>query len=121
MLALLSHRVAECFPKDTYSKAAKAELAKSYDSAFKFYIKAAELFLHIARSSDNEKDKAKIKGSAAKALERAEKIKAFTEKNKAGPSSGNATNGGLEMNLTPVGVNYFSARELPQSFVKPIC
>ncbi|KAJ7578544.1 hypothetical protein C8J56DRAFT_1016524 [Mycena floridula] len=93
-----------------YSKAAKAEFSKDYDLAFGLYIKATELFLHLARTGlDNEPDKIRMKTKASKALERAEKIKALTERIKSS-SQRNPDN-----ILTPVGVNHFSAQE--QSYV----
>ncbi|KAK0454341.1 hypothetical protein EV421DRAFT_1756269 [Armillaria borealis] len=100
--------------ENTYSKAAKAELGKKYDIAFRLYIKAAEIFLHLSRSNDaREQEKSKWKTSASKALERAEKIKAFTQQKATSPSSSQST--GTEnrsnMTLTPVGVDHFSERE----------
>ncbi|KAJ7099454.1 hypothetical protein B0H15DRAFT_771653, partial [Mycena belliarum] len=89
--------------KSTYAKAVKAEFAKDYDTAFRLYIKAAEAFLHLSRAVDRERDKPKWKTCAGKALERAEKIKAFVEKS-SDPSRS-------EARLTPVGVDYFSPHE----------
>ncbi|KAG6877651.1 hypothetical protein C0993_005276 [Termitomyces sp. T159_Od127] len=95
----------------TYSKAAKSELSRDYDVAFRLYVKSAELYLHLSRTeSDNATAQvAKWKASAAKALERAEKIKAFMDKRKTlnphATSAGNAS-----MTLTPVGIDHFSAR-----------
>ncbi|KAF7297900.1 Calpain catalytic domain-containing protein [Mycena chlorophos] len=84
-----------------YAKAVKAEYNKELDNAFRLYVKAAETFLHLGRAIDNQRDKAKHKASAGKALERAERIKAFVEKSKsaAGPQT-----------LTPVAVDHFSPR-----------
>ena len=59
-----------------YAKATKAELNKDLDSAFKSYIEAAKAFLHLSRSSSDEKLQTKLKSDAGKALQRAEKIKA---------------------------------------------
>lgn len=102
----------------TYSKATEAELAKSYDSAFRLYIKSANAYLHLSRSASSEAQKAKWKASASKGLERAEKIKSFVAKQKAGGSTSvvGQTEGvslGIdsEMRLTPVGVDHFSPRE----------
>lgn len=69
----------------------------------------------------NEAQKAKWKASASKALERAEKIKSFVEKKKAGGSTSTPgqTEGVVpgvdlsEMRLTPVRVDHFSPREWP--------
>jgi calpain-7 len=82
------------------SKAAKAEFAKEYDQAFRLYIKAAESFLHLSRSpTQSDKSKQQWKTNAAKALERAERIKKFSEKS--APS----------LRLTPVAINHFSPRK----------
>ncbi|KAJ7287023.1 hypothetical protein C8J57DRAFT_1282596 [Mycena rebaudengoi] len=92
--------------ESTYAKAVQAELSKDFDAAFRLYIKAAESFLHLSRSVNQEKEKSKWKGNAAKALERAEKIKAFVERSKPAPSAPRS-----ESTLTPVGVDYFSQHE----------
>ncbi|KAK0183648.1 hypothetical protein F5146DRAFT_1085661 [Armillaria mellea] len=100
--------------ENTYSKAAKAELGKKYDIAFRLYIKAAEIFLHLSRSNDaREQEKSKWNTSASKALERAEKIKAFTQQKATSPSSSQSTGTENRSNitLTPVGVDHFSERE----------
>ncbi|SJK98157.1 uncharacterized protein ARMOST_01418 [Armillaria ostoyae] len=100
--------------ENTYSKAAKAELGKKYDIAFRLYIKAAEIFLHLSRSNDaREQERSKWKTSASKALERAEKIKAFTQQRATSPSSSQSpgTENRSNMTLTPVGVDHFSERE----------
>ncbi|KAJ7935279.1 hypothetical protein B0H13DRAFT_2304939 [Mycena leptocephala] len=93
--------------ESTYAKAVRAEFSKDYDSAFRLYIKAAESFLYLSRSVDHDKEKSKWKTSAGKALERAEKIKAFIDKAKA-PSSDPSR---PEARLTPVGVDHFSPQE----------
>ena len=81
------------------AKAAKAEFAKEYDQAFRLYIKAAESFLHLSRSTtQSDKSKQQWKANAAKALERAERIKKFAEKS---PNT----------HLTPVPINHFSPRK----------
>ncbi|KAJ7108465.1 hypothetical protein C8R43DRAFT_905383, partial [Mycena crocata] len=90
--------------KSIYAKAVKAEFSKDFDAAFRLYIKAAESFLHLSRSVGPERDKARCKSGAGKALERAEKIKAFAEK------SGPAVATDLSR-LTPVGVDHFSPQE----------
>ncbi|KAJ2918270.1 hypothetical protein MD484_g2135, partial [Candolleomyces efflorescens] len=100
-----------------YTKATRAELSKRFNEAFKHYIKAAELFLHLSRSSkSSEKDKAKWKSSAQKALDRAEKIKAFTEKSPR--SVGSSTervsseiDSTPEVRLAPVAINHFASHE----------
>ncbi|KAF8627516.1 hypothetical protein AX15_004392 [Amanita polypyramis BW_CC] len=104
----------------TYTKATQAELAKNYDAAFRLYIKAAEGYLHLSRLSGTagEAQKTKWKASATRALERAEKIKSFTEKQRTGGTASVAGRGdnaplgiGVEVRLTPVGINYFSPQE----------
>ncbi|KAG7449916.1 cysteine proteinase [Guyanagaster necrorhizus] len=97
----------------TYSKAAKAELGKKYDIAFRLYIKAAEIFLHLSRSNNaREQEKSKWKTSASKALERAEKIKAFTQQQATSPTNNQSgPENRLNMTLTPVAVDHFSERE----------
>ncbi|KDR76346.1 hypothetical protein GALMADRAFT_247750 [Galerina marginata CBS 339.88] len=96
------------------SKASRAEFAKNYDQAFGLYIKAAESFLHLSRSSTaDDTSKQRWKSNAAKALERAEKIKRFIERPRASitsPSSPTPTST-KELRLTPVGINHFSPQE----------
>ncbi|KAJ6593314.1 hypothetical protein B0H19DRAFT_1215467 [Mycena capillaripes] len=93
--------------ESTYAKAVKAEFSKDYDAAFRLYIKAAESFLHLSRSVNQDRDKTKWKTSAGKALERAEKIKAFVDKSKTSSSDPSRS----EARLTPVGVDHFSPQE----------
>ncbi|KAH9920918.1 uncharacterized protein B0H18DRAFT_1121645 [Fomitopsis serialis] len=59
----------------TYSKAAKSELHGDFDRAFGLYVKAAEAFLHLGQISDDARQRSRCKDHAAKALERAEKIR----------------------------------------------
>lgn len=56
-------------------KAAKAELAREYDSAFKLNIEAAQTYLFLTRNTTNEGTKAQLRAVSAKVLERAERIK----------------------------------------------
>ncbi|KAK7057703.1 calpain catalytic domain-containing protein [Favolaschia claudopus] len=93
--------------ESTYAKAVKAEFAKDYDAAFRLYIKAAESYLHLSRSADHDRDKTKYKTSAGKALERAEKIKAFVNKTKSPLNDPSA----VQNRLTPVAVDHFSPQE----------
>ncbi|RXW16410.1 hypothetical protein EST38_g9440 [Candolleomyces aberdarensis] len=97
-----------------YAKATRAELSRRFNEAFKHYIKAAELFLHLSRSpKSTEKDKAKWKSNAQKALDRAEKIKAFTEKSpkqvgsptERVPSELDPT---ADVRLAPVAIDHFA-------------
>ncbi|KAF5375552.1 hypothetical protein D9615_009158 [Tricholomella constricta] len=97
-------------------KAAKAELARDYDLAFRLYVKAAELFLHLSRSgTGTQTQAAKWKASAGKALQRAEKIKAFVDKQKGQASQHSAAIGSpsteSNVNLTPIGIDHFSIQE----------
>ncbi|KAG5351927.1 hypothetical protein C0989_004474 [Termitomyces sp. Mn162] len=99
----------------TYSKAAKAELSRDYDVAFRLYVKSAELYLHLSRTwSDNfSVQTGKWKASAAKALERAEKIKAFVDKRKTSnqhDATSTVDTSGVSTILTPVGIDHFSPR-----------
>ncbi|KAI9062454.1 cysteine proteinase [Trametes sanguinea] len=62
-----------------YSKAANAELAKEYDRAFGQYVKAAEQFLFLSRKTTDDRVRTLYRSQAAKALERAEKIRAVKQ------------------------------------------
>ncbi|GBE80774.1 Calpain-like protease palB/RIM13 [Sparassis crispa] len=77
----------------TYAKAAKAELEKDLDRAFRLYIKAAEGFLYISQYAADSSLRTTSRNEAAKALERAEKIKL------------------IRQDLTPVIKNHFSDQE----------
>ncbi|TFL06986.1 hypothetical protein BDV98DRAFT_557061 [Pterulicium gracile] len=79
--------------QDTYSKAVKSELAQNYDTAFRLYTEATELFLHLARSHPTQAEKWRT--SAGRALERAEKLKQFASAQKA-------------VHLTPPAANSFA-------------
>lgn len=94
-----------------YAKATKAELAQNYDNAFRLYVQATELYLHLGRTNTlGERDKANCKAQAAKALDRAERIKAFVKKTqKKDALKGHPTDTPPTI-LTPVGINYFSPR-----------
>ncbi|KAL4248263.1 peptidase C2 family protein [Abortiporus biennis] len=61
----------------SYAKAAKAELNREFDKAFRLYIKSAEDFLHISGKTADHTIRTTCKTQAAKALERAEKIRAI--------------------------------------------
>lgn len=82
-------------------------------------MKSAELYLHLSRlSKANDKDESRWKGNAGKALQRAEKIKAFVEKSNSVPGSIAASSADLststisELRLTPIGIDHFSRRAL---------
>ncbi|OSC96512.1 cysteine proteinase [Trametes coccinea BRFM310] len=62
-----------------YSKAANAELAKDFDRAFGQYVKAAEHFLFLSRKTTEDRLRTSYRSQAAKALERAEKIRAVKQ------------------------------------------
>ncbi|TFY79590.1 hypothetical protein EWM64_g4422 [Hericium alpestre] len=63
-------------PEATYNKAAKAELSKNYDAAFRGYIDAATAYLALSRSAVDARSQTRLRSQASKALERAERIKA---------------------------------------------
>lgn len=93
----------------TSSKATQAEYAKDYDQAFRLYLKAAEYFLHLSRSAQTtEKNKQQWKINARKCLERAEKIKTFSEPSRIE----NAPTAQPSVRLTPIGIDHFSPRML---------
>ncbi|KAF9462395.1 hypothetical protein BDZ94DRAFT_1261255 [Collybia nuda] len=103
-----------------YNKATRAELSRNYDLAFKLYIKAAELYLHLSRTSKgHDKIEAQWKANAGKALQRAEKIKAYVNQSK--PKSGtnlrandqenSSTSSDWGLTLTPIGIDHFSKQE----------
>ncbi|PSR72714.1 hypothetical protein PHLCEN_2v11409 [Hermanssonia centrifuga] len=76
-----------------YSKATKAEIERDFDRAFQLYIKAAEEYLHLSRSSSDNSVRETCKSEAGKALERAEKIKI------------------VKRDLTPIVTNHFAKGE----------
>ncbi|KAI6115989.1 hypothetical protein F5141DRAFT_1201863 [Pisolithus sp. B1] len=64
-----------------YARGAKSELSSDFSAAFHLYLAAADKFLHISRSESlNPTFRARCKASAARALERAEKIKKASER-----------------------------------------
>ena len=73
------------------AKATRAEGTNDYDTAFMTYIQAAKSFLHISQTAPAGSLREKSKSSAAKCLERAERIKA------------------AKKDLTPVRKDIFSA------------
>ncbi|KAJ3824781.1 hypothetical protein F5880DRAFT_1479544, partial [Lentinula raphanica] len=98
-----------------YTKATKFELARNFDSAFRSYIKAAELFLHHSRhTSATESDKTQWKKSASKALDRAERIRQLSENSRPSQSSASGQSEAATQ-LTPVDIDYFSPEQ--QSYV----
>ncbi|KAJ3986206.1 hypothetical protein F5890DRAFT_1572426 [Lentinula detonsa] len=104
--------------ESAYTKATKSELARDFDSAFRLYIKAAELFLHLSRSaSATDQARSQWKKSASKALDRAERIRQVSEKSRLSPSSASGQSEAATK-LTPVGVDYFSPEQ--QSYVSQI-
>ncbi|KAJ3709385.1 hypothetical protein C8R42DRAFT_693068 [Lentinula raphanica] len=101
--------------ESTYTKATKFELARNFDSAFRSYIKAAELFLHHSRhTSATESDKTRWKKSASKALDRAERIRQLSENSRPSQSSASGQSEAATQ-LTPVDIDYFSPEQ--QSYV----
>lgn len=68
-----------------YTRAARAEHSSDFSTAFRLYLSAADAFLHLSRSESlNLAFQTRCKASAAKALERAEKIKKASERPGAG-------------------------------------
>ncbi|KAH9067737.1 hypothetical protein EDB87DRAFT_1678124 [Lactarius vividus] len=59
-----------------YARAAKAELAKDLDTAFRLYIQAATAFLNASREAAHPRPQGQARKDAERALERAERIKA---------------------------------------------
>lgn len=57
------------------NKAARAEIARDFDLAFKTYLSAAQAFLAIHKSSTDAQVSIRAKAEAAKCLTRAEKLK----------------------------------------------
>lgn len=108
----------EAHAQANYAKATKAELSRQFNQAFQYYVKSAELYLHLSGSEGGkEKDRVKWKANAEKALLRAEKIKSFSDKTTAQPTSFVTERKGLdadsaEVRLTPVAVNHFASRTL---------
>ncbi|KAI6007673.1 hypothetical protein F5J12DRAFT_85857 [Pisolithus orientalis] len=63
-----------------YARGAKSELSSDFSAAFRLYLAAADAFLHLSRSESlNPVFRTRCKANAAKALERAEKIKKASE------------------------------------------
>ncbi|KAI9441524.1 hypothetical protein H4582DRAFT_2055412 [Lactarius indigo] len=59
-----------------YARAAKAELAKDLDTAFRLYVQAATAFLNSSREAAHPRTQGQARKDAERALERAERIKA---------------------------------------------
>ncbi|KAI1791151.1 hypothetical protein LXA43DRAFT_1082820 [Ganoderma leucocontextum] len=78
-MAPTSHEASRQVAESKYNKAANAELTRDFDKAFRLYIQAAEKYLQLSRQIDSERLRTLYKGEAAKALERAEKIKAVRQ------------------------------------------
>ncbi|KAG1739095.1 uncharacterized protein EDB91DRAFT_1237555 [Suillus paluster] len=74
--------------ENIYTRAVTYEVENEWNNAFKLYLEAAEAFLHISRSSDS-----RYRNNAAKALERAEKIRQY------------------KSDLAPISIDQFSKRE----------
>ncbi|KAF8416131.1 hypothetical protein L210DRAFT_2571527 [Boletus edulis BED1] len=68
--------VDQLLPKSIYDRATKLEFAADFSSAFHLYLEATDAFLHLSRSSvATPAFQAQCKARAAKAIQRAEKIK----------------------------------------------
>jgi len=59
-----------------YAKAARAELNQDFDGAFRLYLDAAKMCLHLSRSNCDAQSQAQWKADASRALDRAERIRA---------------------------------------------
>ncbi|KAH8833138.1 hypothetical protein DL96DRAFT_1584894 [Flagelloscypha sp. PMI_526] len=110
-----SQKVMASTPADAekiYAKAAKAELARDYNSAFRHYINCAESYLYLS-SADGLADKTKgdLKASAKKALERAEKIKSFVNSTRQANKNSPAASGSMPPPLRPVAIRHLSVEE----------
>src|SRR6266851_3582365 len=62
--------------QNLYERATKAELAKDLDTAFRLYIEAGTAFLSLSRAAAPRRAQEEARQSAARAVERAERIKA---------------------------------------------
>ncbi|KAH9006279.1 hypothetical protein EDB86DRAFT_3070317 [Lactarius hatsudake] len=62
--------------ENLYARAAKAELAKNLDTAFRLYVQAATAFLNVSREATRPQTQGQARKDAERALERAERIKA---------------------------------------------
>ena len=92
-------------------KLPKAEHLKDYDLAYQFYVKFAELYLHLVRSSQGpDSDAASLKAKAEKAIQQAEKIKAFVESpdSKSICATHPSRSSTAKNIITPVPINHFS-------------
>ena len=72
---MIRHTAAIAEADDLLASAAKAEYAQDYDRAFALYVKAASAHLALSRSREGDANE-RHKNAAARAVERAEKIKA---------------------------------------------
>ncbi|KAI9465176.1 hypothetical protein BJY52DRAFT_668504 [Lactarius psammicola] len=62
-----------------YARAAKAELAKDLDTAFRLYVQAATAFLNTSREATHPRTQGQARKDAERALDRAERIKAVKQ------------------------------------------
>ncbi|TFK21933.1 cysteine proteinase [Coprinopsis marcescibilis] len=103
--------------EDRYAKATKCEFSRQYDNAFEHYVRAAELFLDLSRlNTQSEKDRIKWKGNLQKCLDRAERIKAFTQtRTRVSTNEGSSIDGNgrstHNVQLTPVVIDQFAKHE----------
>lgn len=63
-------------PKNLYARATRAELARDLDTAFRLYVEAGSAFLNVSRTVAPARTQEQARQDAARALERAELIKA---------------------------------------------
>jgi calpain-7 len=62
--------------QNLYARATRAELARDLDTAFRLYVEAGSAFLNVSRSVAHARTQEQARQDAARALERAELIKA---------------------------------------------
>jgi calpain-7 len=61
--------------QDIGTRAAKLELAGSFDSAFEHYVKAAQIYVYLIRHCQDPTRKEQLRSVSNKLVERATKIK----------------------------------------------
>lgn len=72
-------RMSTLSASDIFAAGIKAELARDYGTAFTSYVAAAQAFLALARGAAEAQTREKAKTNAAKAMQRAEKVKGKRE------------------------------------------
>lgn len=70
-------------PDSLYSRATQKQLASDFDAAFQDFIAAAQGYLHLSRTASTAASRSQHKESAARCLDRAEKLKALKDAKRA--------------------------------------